>query len=301
MSDFCVWIAMIILFALPVMVIVLAIRAIMKKPIKTLAKSIGFNVGLFFALMVVSALTSPTMNCEHKYVKVDEIGATCYETGVITNECSLCGMQITENTPQNHVWVGVNSSPATCTEDGYILESCDICKETRKNVTEKAKKHTMKEISYREPTYEKDGEKISKCTECDYSVTVKLDKLKVESISFKGLHLKFGNYSIVTLDYPFSDLHGKQIVRIPVTITNTSSEPNSLNIFDYKLFNTSRTESENVSYCFDDDVYGAGSLLKDASYTKYFHIVYDGDGVYTINFNNVLFDNKTVEIHVKKQ
>lgn len=299
MSDFCIWIAMIILFALPVMVIVLAIRAIMKKPIKTLAKSIGFNVGLFFALVVVSALSSPTMNCEHEYVKVDEIEATCYETGVITNECSLCGMQTTENTPPNHVWVSVNNSPATCTEDGYVLESCDICKETRKNVTEKAKNHTMKLISEREPTYENGGERVSRCTLCGYEDAEKLDKLKIEPIDFNGFHIEFGGYSFTEVDNPFYELHGTPVVKIQATITNNTSSPAHLNGFDFQLFNSSGKESEKLYFFFEDDVFGSSDVLPGKSYTKYFHIAYDGDGIYTIYFEE-FFERKTVEIHVKK-
>ncbi len=299
MSDFCIWIAMIILFALPVMIVVLAIRAIMKKPIKTLAKSIGFNVGLFFALVLVSIFTSPTMNCDHEYVKVDEIEATCYETGVITNECSLCGVQTTENTPPNHAWVEVKGSPATCTEDGYVLESCSVCKETRENVTEKAKNHSMQLISERKPTYQAAGNKVSKCSVCGYEYTEMLDKLKMESIDFNGFHIEFEGYSFTEVDAPYYKLHGTPVVKIKATITNNTSSPSHLNGFDYQLFNTSGKESEEVYFFFEDDVFGSSDVLPGKSYTKYFHIVYDGDGIYTIFFD-YLFDEKTVEINVEK-
>ena len=43
-----------------------------------------------------------------------------------------------------------------------------------------------------------------------------------------------------------------------------------------------------------------GDLLSGKSYTMYFHILYDGDGVYTIVFDDLFFDEKMVEITVKK-
>lgn len=98
----------------------------------------------------------------------------------------LCGLLYPQDTNADsddtiapeHKWVGVNGYSATCTEDWYILESCSVCKETRKNVIEKSKGHQMRVISYRSPTYEKDGERVSSCTVCGYKNTEKIDKLK---------------------------------------------------------------------------------------------------------------------------
>lgn len=102
----------------------------------------------------------------------------------------LCGLLYPQDTNADsadtvlpeHKWVGVNSYPATCTEDGFILESCGVCNETRKIVTEKSKGHQMKVISYRSPTYEKDGERVSSCAVCCYKNAEKIDKLKIEPL-----------------------------------------------------------------------------------------------------------------------
>lgn len=299
MYDFCITVIIIVLVLLPILLVALAIRALLKKPIKKLAKCIGILAIVFALAFVLGVILTPSFSCEHEYEKIDEVEATCYETGVITNECVLCGLRTTEKTSLNHDWVGIGGFSATCTEDGYVLESCSLCGETRKNVTANAKGHVMGIVSERKPTYEAEGETVSRCTVCGYEYSEKAEKLKIEPIDFNGLHIEFGGYTFAKVDNPYFELHGTPVVKIEATITNNKTTPSHLNYFDYQLFNTSGLESEDVSFLFEDDMFAASDVLPGKSYTKYFHIVYDGDGVYTIYFE-YLFDEKTVEIIVEK-
>ena len=160
--------------------------------------------------------------------------------------------------------------------------------------------HEYKIVEQIEPTYDSKGKVVKKCDLCDHKMTETLDKLKQNVIKFDGLELTFGEYSITEIDKRFSEHDEKPIVKIPVTVKNVSNSPNHLNRYYYTLFGSSGTESENVGYLLTDDISDGGELLPGKSYTKYFHIVYDGDGVYTIVFDDMLLDKETVEINVKK-
>lgn len=161
-------------------------------------------------------------------------------------------------------------------------------------------KHEYSVIEQVEPTYDSDGKIVKKCDLCDHEMTETLDKLEYVTTKFSGFELTFGEYSFTEVDNRFSEHNKKQIVKIPVTVKNISKSPQSLNSFYYTLFGSNGTESEDVGYLLDDDIDESGEVLPGKSYTKYFHIVYDGDGVYTIVFDDLLLEKKTVEIEVKK-
>jgi hypothetical protein len=158
----------------------------------------------------------------------------------------------------------------------------------------------MTEVSRTDPTYDAEGKIVRKCDRCEHEEVESIAKLELEVIEFDGLELTFGNYSFTEVDNRFSEYDGATVVKIPVTIKNVSRDPHSLYVFNYKLFGTSGVESANVGYYFSDDVSEGGDLLPGASYVKYFHFVYDGDGVYTIVFDDMLLEKETMEIQVKK-
>ena len=68
-------------------------------------------------------------------------------------------------------------------------------------------------------------------------------------------------------------------------------------MFFYKLFGAQGTETSDVSIYFDDAIDYAGDLKPGASYKKYFYIVYDTDGKYSIDFDNYT-EKKYVEFNI---
>lgn len=111
---------------------------------------------------------------------------------------------------------------------------------------------------------------------------------------FDGLRMKLDDdYTFVTVDNEFSDYYGDDVVRLGVTVENVSDENNSLNMFFYEVFGSKGTELDSVTFYFDDSVDNAGDLKPGASYHTYFYFLYDGDGTYSIDF-----DNWTEEISV---
>jgi len=121
-----------------------------------------------------------------------------------------------------------------------------------------------------------------------------------ETFTFDGLELTLDtNYTFVTVNNRFSDLNGRSVIKIGVNVKNVSSEKNSLNYFFYDMFGSKGIELDGVSSYFDETVDYAGDLKPNASYKKYFYILYDGDGTYSIDFDNYS-QELSVEFNITK-
>ena len=121
-----------------------------------------------------------------------------------------------------------------------------------------------------------------------------------ETFKFDELEITFGTeIGFSKVNNRYSEYNGQSVVKIPVTIKNLKSETHHLNMFYYTLYGSSGIEAENVGFYFDDSIDKAGELRNGASYTKYFYILYDGDGTYAIEFDNYSKDI-TVEFEIKK-
>lgn len=108
-----------------------------------------------------------------------------------------------------------------------------------------------------------------------------------QTFVFDGLEMTLDtNYTFETLTNRYSDLNGSSVIKLGVNVKNVSDEKNSLNMFYYDLFGAQGTELKGVSSYFEEEIDGAGDLKPGASYKKYFYILYDGDGLYSIDFDN---------------
>lgn len=121
-----------------------------------------------------------------------------------------------------------------------------------------------------------------------------------DTIIFDGLELTFDStYSFVTLDNMFSEYDGRAVIQLDVNIKNISTDKNSLNMFFYTLFGSKGIQLDNISAYFDNNVDWAGELKPGASYKLYFYILYDGNGNYSIDFDNYSKEI-SVEFNVNK-
>ncbi len=113
---------------------------------------------------------------------------------------------------------------------------------------------------------------------------------------FDDLEITIGNAEDVTwttIDNEFSENNGKDVIVLPVTVKNLKSESHSLNMFYYKIYGSAGTEADTASaYFSDSDIEFAGDMRSGASITSAFHIVYDGDGDYYIEFSEMLSSEK---------
>lgn len=108
-----------------------------------------------------------------------------------------------------------------------------------------------------------------------------------DTFVFDGLELTFDTtYSFATIKNKYSKHNGKSVIKLGINVKNVSSQKNSLNMFSYDLFGSQGTELDSITSYFDDTIDYAGDLKPDASYKSYFYILYDGDGKYSIDFDN---------------
>ena len=237
----------------------------------------------------------------HTWEETHRVASTCTTQGYTKKICSVCSTEDTtyiDTLP--HSWQTESIVDATCMSGGYTLEKCSVCSTTRKANESNSLGHSMKEVSRIEPAIGVDGQIVSKCDRCGHEEVETIDKLKPIIIKFDGLELVFGQYSFTEVDNKYSDYYGQTVVKIPITINNLSKETHSLNYFYYKLFGVSGIESPDLRVYFSDEASRGGDLLPGKSYTKYLYILYDGDGTYTLVFDNWLLDKKTVEIEVNR-
>ena len=89
-----------------------------------------------------------------------------------------------------------------------------------------------------------------------------------------------------TVKNQFSEQNGKDVIELPVHVKNIGDETNHLNTFEYTFFGPKGTELDNVSAYFDNDIFRAGDLRSGAEYDTYFHLLYEGDGSYFIEFDD---------------
>ena len=94
----------------------------------------------FGAFLLVAVLTNPSTWCKHEY-------------------------DLTE------------SKAASCTESGYETYHCDLCGGDKKETLKKLG-HSMEDIRRVEPTNDKDGEYVQRCTRCGYEKIEVLPMLK---------------------------------------------------------------------------------------------------------------------------
>ena len=110
-----------------------------------------------------------------------------------------------------------------------------------------------------------------------------------EPFSFDDLEITIGNeVSYTTIKNEFSEHNKKTVVKVPITVKNNKDESHRLNMFNIKYFGPQGVELDGISTYFDEDncIEFAGELMPGASYKKYMFFLYDGNGTYTIQFDN---------------
>lgn len=136
--------------------------------------------------------------------------------------------------------------------------------------------------------------------EIDNNTNIKTTYSFDEIFEFDDLEITIGSgYTFVKVDNQYSEYYQKDIVKLPITVKNTKDETHSLNMFYYTIFGSTGTETDNTWVYFDDSVESSGELRSGSSYTKYLYFLYDGNGTYAIEFDDI-WDQKTVEIEINK-
>ena len=235
MTDFFAVIIIGVLCSLPILGIIIAVRALMKKPLKRLAIAAAICVTSIIPLTILGVLTDPSTWCKHEYVVTKEVEATCTSKGEIHKHCTLCEKDIIEKVNtlphqwrelevveptctsegyttetcqacaiiQNvnyvsivpHQWYKINAIEPTCTNEGYTTEKCAGCSTTQKIDIVEALGHDMEEVYRLNPTPSTDGKTISSCKHCDYEEMVILSKLENANIYDAEEHIEGKRFS----------------------------------------------------------------------------------------------------------
>lgn len=102
--------------ALPVLLVILIVKAIRKKPVKKTALiMLGCFIGMIASTMIFSAI-DPQSNCEHEFSVTENISATCSTEGKIIQQCPKCNKETEEILPiLVHEWKEADcENPKTC-------------------------------------------------------------------------------------------------------------------------------------------------------------------------------------------
>lgn len=121
-----------------------------------------------------------------------------------------------------------------------------------------------------------------------------------ETFKFDGLEITLDTtYTFVKVENKYSEYSEKPVIKLGANIKNISSKENKLNMLFYTLYGPQGTKTKSVAGYFDVNVDYSENIAPGATNKTYFYILYDGDGKYSINFNN--FEQElTVEFNVTK-
>lgn len=122
-----------------------------------------------------------------------------------------------------------------------------------------------------------------------------------DSFEFDGFQITVGTeITYKTVNNQFSEHNGDQVIALPVTIVNNNSETKSLNMFYLEYFGSKGITLDNVDAYFDNtSITDVGKIRPGASASGYFYLLYDGNGIYGVDFDN--FSQKfSLEFNVSK-
>lgn len=112
-----------------------------------------------------------------------------------------------------------------------------------------------------------------------------------DTFEFNGssglIELTFGtDITFTTVENSYSEYHGQDVISIPVTMTNLGEDTARFNSFDTIEFGTNGTSLGLVDMLVEgDDIRSGHELRPEATVTSNYHLLYDGDGEYVIEFD----------------
>lgn len=122
-----------------------------------------------------------------------------------------------------------------------------------------------------------------------------------ETFVFDNFELSIGSdVTFETIKNEFSEHNGKEVIKVPVNVKNIGEDSRNLNMFYYKCYGSQGIELDDAASFFDDSLDYAASLKNGASYTRYVYYLYDGDGEYSIEFNEGWGTKLEVKFNVAK-
>lgn len=110
-----------------------------------------------------------------------------------------------------------------------------------------------------------------------------------DSINFDGFKISIDTEHVMstyTIDNQFSELNGRKVYAVPMTIENVSDETKGINLFYVKVFGASGTELDPVYAYFDEAQDFYKEMRPGAKIKTAYYMLDDGSGEYCILFKN---------------
>ncbi len=122
---------------------------------------VGIELLALPAMLVVWLVRKAKKKPKMKWVKWFWLSFALFVAiGAATNPATWC----------KHEYKIVESKEASCTESGYEKSHCDLCGSDKTKAIKKLG-HSMEDVRRVEPTDDKDGEYVQRCTRCGYEKT----------------------------------------------------------------------------------------------------------------------------------
>ena len=157
------------LLAIPVFLIILAFNAIKKKPLKKTITKLKISLLGAIVTFILFAIVVTIFSCDHEYITIETVEATCLSEGKIVQQCSLCNDEKEEVLPLlEHSWQEPNcTTPKTCVlcglTEGSIAghswidatcttpKTCSVCASTEGDALSVNKTHTWEKATCTAP------------------------------------------------------------------------------------------------------------------------------------------------------
>lgn len=122
-----------------------------------------------------------------------------------------------------------------------------------------------------------------------------------DTIDFDDLEITFQpEYGFDVIENRYSDYNGNTVVKFPVTIKNNSNESKTLSFVYYKIYGAKGVSlSTSVGAYFRDALIISDKAQPGATQKTFIYVLYDGDGKYIVEFDN-LSEKVTVELPIKQ-
>ena len=129
MSGFFAILIIMVLFSLPVLGVMIGIRAKTKKPIKNLLIALAITATSIVPLSIFGVLTDPATWCDHQWNVVNTVEATCTSKGFTEEKCELCNRERTtgKTSALGHSMIESYRIEPTIYEKGKIANICERC------------------------------------------------------------------------------------------------------------------------------------------------------------------------------
>lgn len=137
---FAIHLVSVVTLLIPISIITLLVRLILKKSIKKTLLFIAISIYSILPLSVLCVVADPATWCEHEFTFVKETAPSCSEEGSIVYVCSKCDRDKTEKIDKlDHTMQDIKNG-SRCTVCGYeeVKENGKTKKETTKKETTKS-------------------------------------------------------------------------------------------------------------------------------------------------------------------